>query len=66
MTIQELFDRAGGAWKLAGEIGVHQWTIERWKKSGIPFKHWETLEKKYKVSANDLAEMSRKAKGKKK
>lgn len=60
MTIQDLFDKAGGAWKLAGELNIHQWSVERWKKNGVPYKHWDYLNKRYKVARSDLDEMSRK------
>lgn len=60
MTIQELFEKAGGSWKLAGAIGVHQWTVERWKRSGIPYKHWLFLQQYCKVTPNDLDQINRK------
>ena len=42
-SLQELFELCGGASKIAFEIGIHQFSVERWRKTGIPAKHWPVL-----------------------
>lgn len=65
MTIQELFNKAGGAWKLAGEYNVHQFTVERWARNGIPPKYWMPLIKKYRITLEQIEQINQNIKRKK-
>lgn len=56
----EIIENAGGSIKLAYELNVHQYTIERWKRFGIPPKYWSFLQKKYGVTASELLNMNEK------
>jgi hypothetical protein len=57
-TVKELFDKAGGTQKLAYNLDLNQWTVLRWEKTGIPFKYWKTLIEKFKVTPDELTNMS--------
>lgn len=37
-NIRELFEHCKGPAQMAADMGKHQWTIERWTKTGIPLK----------------------------
>lgn len=59
--VSDLFSRAGGSVQVAAAIDRNQYTVERWKKFGIPRKHWKILIDTYKVSAEELHAVSEKA-----
>lgn len=64
--IQDLFELAGGSVRLAAFLQKHfptmsQWTVERWKKIGIPQKYWEYLIKEYDITPAELFHISNKA-----
>ena len=60
-TTKDLFDKSGGSIQLAALLGVNQWTVERWHKTGIPFKYWEKIIKAYGVTPAQLMEVSNRA-----
>jgi len=57
-TVQDLIDKVGGAKQLAILLDLHQFTVQRWLKSGVPQYHWSRLIKLLGVSANELFEMT--------
>lgn len=56
----EVIENAGGSLKLAYELKLHQYTVERWKKHGIPIRYWEHLEKKYGYEPGEIQMINRK------
>ena len=42
-SVAEFIEKAGGATALAARLHVHQFTVDRWRKNGIPMKYWEPL-----------------------
>lgn len=59
-NIQDLFDMAGGAVKIAAYLKLHQYTVERWRLSGIPDKYHDSLCKKYGATPYELYSLSQK------
>lgn len=59
-NIQELFELAGSSTKLAAKLNIHAYTVENWKKRGVPLKYWHAISKAYGISPNELFEISRK------
>lgn len=53
-TIEDLFREANGTVNVAVNLGLHQWTVERWRKIGIPIKYWEKLIKLYDLTPATL------------
>lgn len=47
--IQDLIDLAKGPAYLAASLNVHQITVERWRRSGIPVKYWDDIFELYNV-----------------
>lgn len=39
--IEKIFETAGGTLEIAYNLKVHQASVDRWKKDGIPEKHWQ-------------------------
>lgn len=60
-NIEELFQKAGGSIHLAVILDLNQWTVERWQKTGVPFKYWRALMDKYKLTADELTCISHSA-----
>lgn len=60
-TVKDLFEKAGGSVHIASALNMNQWSIERWKKIGIPIFYWEVLKKKYGVTAEELLQMTKEA-----
>jgi hypothetical protein len=58
-TIQDLSDLAGGLQIVAGACNVHQITVERWRKTGIPEKYHLILADKFGVLPIDLAKINK-------
>lgn len=46
-TLDDLFEIAGGTVQLAALLDKNQWVVERWAKTGVPFKHWKKLIKEF-------------------
>lgn len=59
--IQDLFDEAGGTTRLGAALGVHAFTVEAWRKSGIPVKYWEKLFKLYQITPAELFSITKAA-----
>lgn len=53
-TIQELYELAGSSTKLAAMLELHAYTVENWRRSGVPYKYWDCLMKKLNVTSDDL------------
>lgn len=62
-TIDDFFNLAGGTIYLAAFLGLHQTTVITWAKSGIPTKYWNRLMEEYKVTAEQLFNISENARG---
>lgn len=52
--LQDIFELAGGSTKLAARLNVHTYTVENWRRTGIPQKYWEAICKHYDVSPGEL------------
>lgn len=61
-TVGEFIEHIGGSLKLAAKFNIHQYTVDRWRKTGIPQKYWEALGKSYKVTPGELYVMCRNSK----
>lgn len=59
-TIQDLFDLAGNCQRIAADLNVHQYTVERWRKTGIPAKYHEILAELYGAFPIELYKLSQK------
>lgn len=57
--LQELFDKAGGSALFAYDLNLHQYTVERWVRHGIPYKYFGALSKKYGVTLSQLDAFNR-------
>ena len=53
-NIQDIYSLAGGSTKLAAKLGLHAYTVENWRRAGIPLKYWDTLYNLYGVSPAEL------------
>lgn len=61
--LEEIFKRLGGPTQVALDLKCHQFTIERWRKQGIPQKHWDFLLRKLKdISVADLYTINKRIK----
>jgi len=59
-NIQDVYDAAGSTSKLAYALGVHQVTVEGWRRAGIPLKYWDRLFKLYMITPAELYSVSQK------
>ena len=63
-TVEDLIERAGGSPYIGILLNLHQYTVERWQISGhIPQKYWKQLMAAYKVSKEELENLTLKKKG---
>lgn len=53
-NIDDIFSRARSEEHLGIALGLHIYTIQRWRKTGIPFKYWKILIKKYGITPAEL------------
>lgn len=60
-TIEDLFELAGGTIHIAVLLDVHQTTVISWAKCGVPLKYWNRLMQEYKVTAEQLFQISENA-----
>ena len=58
-TIQDLCDVAGGIQIVAAACNVHQITVERWRKTGIPEKYHPLLADKFLIFPIDLVKINK-------
>lgn len=69
IDIEKIISLAGGAARIAYELGLHQTSISHWKVKGIPQKHWDRLivltqkdqRSKPKITVTDLHTANNKA-----
>lgn len=59
-NMQDLYDLAGSATQIAADLKIHQYTVERWKISGIPLKYWDSLADHYGATPVELYKLSQK------
>ena len=65
-NIQDLFDLAGSSMRIAADLNIHQYTVERWGLAGIPNKYHETLAELYGATPIELYKLSQKIRARKK
>lgn len=53
-SITELFEHSGGSIEIARFLKIHQNNVERWKKWGIPYRHFDSLISRFKVDVSTL------------
>jgi len=49
-----LFDLAGNSTKLAASLDLHAYTVENWRRCGVPQKYWDKIVQLYGVSVDEL------------
>lgn len=54
ININELFKRAGGSAHIAAKLDLHQHSVNRWRKNGVPVYYWEYLGKLAGLSIEDM------------
>jgi len=54
----DLCDFAGNGALLAGHLNVHQYTMDRWKKNGIPYKYLKQITEICNVSLAELMHLN--------
>lgn len=64
-NLEELFTNAHGAIEVARKLGLHQLTVERWRKFGIPYKWFEGLAKHYKLTPEEFTVINRNVRARK-
>lgn len=52
--LQDVFEVAGGSTKLAATLNLHAYTVENWRRAGIPMRHWDTLFDLYGITPAEL------------
>ena len=57
-SIKDLFKAAGGTAVLAAKFGLHQHTVDRWEKNGIPIYYWDVLSKRCGFTIEELFRMN--------
>lgn len=58
--LQDIFDLAGSSTKLAAQLDLHAFTVENWRRAGIPQKYWDTLFELYGILPAELYSISKK------
>lgn len=62
-TYEDLIELANGAGRLASQLGVHQCSVEYWRRAGgVPLKHWEKIFDVYGVTPAELYVICKKMK----
>jgi len=61
-SVEELIFAFGGPVHIASKFNVHQITVERWGKSGIPSKYWKLLSKLTGLSLDEIVAINDKVK----
>ena len=62
--LQDVFDLAGSSSKLAAQLDLHAFTVENWRRSGIPQKYWDRLHELYGITPAELYIVSKVARNK--
>jgi len=65
IQMQDLYELAGSAVQIAADLKIHQYTVERWKLTGVPVKYWQALIDKYGATPIELFNLSQKIRNKK-
>ncbi len=65
-NMQDLYNLAGSSVQIAASLKLHQYTVERWKVAGIPYKYYDKLCDLYDVTPFELFKLSNKARAKSK
>lgn len=52
--IQDLFDLAGTSTKLAAALELHAYTVENWRRTGVPIRYWDKLHDLYGILPAEL------------
>ena len=53
-SIKNILERCGGTLEVAYRLKIHQLSVERWKKNGIPEEHWGLIKELGDVTVNEL------------
>jgi hypothetical protein len=53
-TLRDIFDLAGSSTQLAAKLNLHAFSVENWRRNGVPFKYWEPLIKMLGITPTDL------------
>lgn len=64
-TVYDLLESVGGAARLAARLKIHQFTVDRWIKNGVPVKYWKQIMELSGASPEVLYSVSQKAIAKK-
>lgn len=62
-TIQDLCDYVGNIQRLAADLNVHQYTVERWRRTGIPAKYHGLLVTLYDIKPIEIVSINKKIVG---
>lgn len=65
-NIEDIFTKFNGPIYLAAALNLHQWTVERWRKTGIPQKYWNFLIKKVDITPGELLSINNRIKNRSK
>lgn len=57
--LSDLFALAGTSTKLAAALNLHAYTVENWRRAGVPRKHWDKLHELYGVTPAELHLLSK-------
>lgn len=58
-SLQDIFDAAGSSTKLAAKLDLHAFTVENWRRCGIPQKYWDILLELYDITPAELYAVSK-------
>lgn len=53
-TYEDLVALVGSSAKLAAFLDLTQYTVDRWRSSGVPHVYWTRIMDEYKVSLQEL------------
>lgn len=57
--LQDIFELANGSTQLAAKLNLNAFTVENWRRCGIPQKYWDALYKFYGLSPGELYTVSK-------
>lgn len=52
--LHDIFELAGSSTKLAAELDLHAYTVENWRRCGIPIKYWDKMYSLYGITPGEL------------
>ncbi len=53
-SLQDIFDAAGSSTKLAAALDLHAYTVENWRRCGVPQKYWDAMFQLYQITPAEL------------